>query len=48
MGMAKPLHAPTQKPVVSIVTELVQPTAASATVPRKRPTMIVSTNTYSC
>ena len=43
MGMAKPLHTPSQKPMIKKLMEPVEPTAASGPVPRNCPTMIVST-----
>ena len=42
-GMAKPAQMSLQKPRMRKFTELVEPTPASASTPRKRPTMKVST-----
>lgn len=47
-GMTKPLQMPMQKPSTRKLTELVEPTPASASMPRKRPTTSVSTILYSC
>ena len=43
IGMEKPLHMPMQKPMIRKFTEPVAPTAAKLSVPRNRPTMMVST-----
>ncbi len=42
-GMENPLHTPMQKPMIRKFTEPVAPTAARLSVPRKRPTITVST-----
>ena len=42
-GMANPEHTPTQNPTIKKFTEPVEPTAARGPVPKKRPTMMVST-----
>ena len=47
-GIAKPLHTPTQNPIIIKLIEPVDPTAASAFTPRYLPTIMVSTILYSC
>ena len=47
-GMAKPLHAPLQKPIIKNMIEADAPTAASAPTLTKRPTMAASIMRYIC
>ena len=44
--IANPLASPSRNPIIRLLTVLVEPTAASASSPRKEPTILVSARLY--